>query len=48
MRLLSDAKVARRWESWGEAASRSKGGAGAIVDAGSREGDAEFGEFAGK
>jgi hypothetical protein len=27
MRFESAAKVARRWESWGEAASRSSGGA---------------------
>lgn len=27
MRLESAAKVARRWESWGDAASRSRGGA---------------------
>jgi hypothetical protein len=29
--LLSAAKVARRWESWGEVARRSSGGAGVRV-----------------
>lgn len=31
MMLLSAAKVARRWESWGEAASRRSGGGLAIA-----------------
>lgn len=46
MRLLSEANVARRWESWGEAARRRRGGAGDIVWLWAFVGDEEFGDAA--
>ena len=49
MMLLSEAKVARRWASCGDAASRKSGGAGLEAEADVLVGDEEFvGEEAGQ
>lgn len=44
--LLSAAKVARRWESWGDAASLRSGGAGDSVWLVDFEGEEALGEVA--
>ena len=44
MRLLSEAKVARRCASWGEAASLSRGGDEDIVEDCALEGEEDVGE----